>query len=138
YVRYSQGFPLSGTAASFPTIAIDDLDGITIGPAANLPQSRLFNEYTLGDSMSWTHGRHTVKFGGQYYWYISPSVFLQNQRGQYGYTSTTFLANPADPTSSVTVNSLEQLVNDLLPSKANVTLQGLGNGFFSGNARNYN
>jgi len=119
FVRYSQQFPLSGTAAAFPTLTVDDLSGITLGPSANLPQHRLFDEYTLGDSVSWTHGRHTLKGGAQYYWYVSPSVFLQNQRGQYGYTS------------------LAQLINDQLPSKPNFTLQGLGNGFFSGNARNY-
>src|SRR5262249_27101329 len=113
-------FPLSGLAADFPTLTVDNLQSITIGPNGNLPQHRAFDEYTLGDALSWTHGRHTLKFGGQYYWFISPSVFLQNQRGQYGYTS------------------INQLVNDQFPSKPNFTLQGLGNGFFSGNARNYN
>ena len=127
FVRYSQGFPLSGSAANFPTFTVDELNGITIGPSGNLPQSRLFDEYTLGDSISWTHGRHTLKFGGQYYWYISPSVFLQNQRGQYGYSAI----------QGANIGSLEELVDDLLPSKPNFTLQGLGNGFFSGNARNY-
>jgi hypothetical protein len=119
FVRYTQFFPLSGIAQNYPTLTVDDLQSITIGPNGNLPQHRVFDEYTLGDSVSWTHGRHTLKWGGQYYWYISPSVFLQNQRGQYGYTS------------------LNQLVNDQLPSKPNFTLQGLGNGFFSGNAKNF-
>src|SRR6267142_2507390 len=119
FVRYTQFFPLSGIAQNFPTLTIDDLDGITLGPNGNLPQHRVFDEYTLGDTVSFTHGRHTLKWGGQYYWYISPSEFLQNQRGQYGYTS------------------LNQLINDQLPSKPNFTLQGLGSGFFSGNAKNF-
>lgn len=119
FVRFTQFFPLSGVAQNFPTLTVDNLQSITLGPNGNLPQHRLFDEYTLGDSVSWTHGRHTLKGGGQYYWFISPSVFLQNQRGQYGYTS------------------LDQLVNDQLPSKPNFTLQGLGNGFFSGNAKNF-
>ena len=119
FVRYTQFFPLSGLAQNFPTMTVDNLNAITLGPSGNLPQSRVFDEYTLGDSVSFTHGRHTLKWGGQYYWYISPSVFLQNQRGQYGYTS------------------LNQLINDQLPSKPNFTLQGLGNGFFSGNAKNF-
>ena len=120
FVRFTQFFPLSGVAQNFPTLTIDDLQSITLGPNGNLPQHRAFDEYTLGDTVSFTHGRHTLKWGGQYYWYISPSVFLQNQRGQYGYTS------------------LNQLINDQLPSKPNFTLQGLGNGFFSGNAKNFN
>jgi outer membrane receptor protein involved in Fe transport len=119
FVRFTQFFPLSGIAQNFPTLTVDDLNAITLGPNGNLPQHRAFDEYTLGDTVSFTHGRHTLKWGGQYYWYISPSVFLQNQRGQYGYTS------------------LNQLINDQLPSKPNFTLQGLGNGFFSGNAKNF-
>jgi outer membrane receptor protein involved in Fe transport len=119
FVRYTQFFPLSGIAQNFPTLTVDDLNAITLGPNGNLPQHRVFDEYTLGDSVSLTHGRHTLKWGGQYYWFISPSEFLQNQRGQYGYTS------------------LNQLINDQLPSKPNFTLQGLGSGFFSGNAKNF-
>ena len=119
FVRFSQFFPLSGVAQNYPTLTIDDLQSITLGPNGNLPQHRLFDEYTLGDTLSSTLGRHTLKWGGQYFWYVSPSVFLQNQRGQYGYTS------------------LNQLINDQLPSKPNFTLQGLGNGFFSGNAKNF-
>jgi outer membrane receptor protein involved in Fe transport len=119
FVRYTQFFPLSGIAQNFPTLTVDDLNAITLGPSGNLPQHRVFDEYTLGDSVSFTHGRHTLKWGGQYYWFISPSVFLQNERGQYGYTS------------------LSQLINDQLPSKPNFTLQGLGSGFFSGNAKNF-
>ena len=119
FVRYTQFFPLSGIAQNFPTLTVDDLNAITLGPNGNLPQHRVFDEYTLGDTVSFTRGRHTLKWGGQYYWYISPSEFLQNQRGQYGYTS------------------LNQLINDQLPSKPNFTLQGLGSGFFSGNAKNF-
>ena len=120
YARYGQFFPLTGVAQSYPTLTVDDLAGIQIGPSQNLPQHRLYNEYLLGDTLSWTIGRHSFKSGGQYFWFISPSVFLQNERGQDGYTS------------------LQQLINDQFPSKPNFTLQGLGNGFFEGNARNFN
>lgn len=120
YARYSQFFPLSGVAQSYPTLTVDDLAGIQVGPSQNLPQHRLYNEYLLGDAVSWTTGRHSFKSGGQYFWFISPSVFLQNERGQDGYTS------------------LQQLINDQFPSKPNFTLQGLGNGFFEGNSKNFN
>jgi hypothetical protein len=99
---------------------VDDLGGIQVGPSQNLPQHRLYNEYLLGDAVSWSTGRHSFKSGGQYFWFISPSVFLQNERGQDGYTS------------------LQQLINDQFPSKPNFTLQGLGNGFFEGNSKNFN
>jgi hypothetical protein len=142
FVRYTQFFPLTGVAQNYPTLTIDDLQAITIGPNGNLPQHRVFDEYSLGDTVSFTMGRHTLKWGGQYYWYISPSVFLQNERGQDGYSSIASM--PAGSTlNGVSVagksfNSVSELVNDLVPSKANFTLQGIGNGFFSGNAKNFN
>jgi len=142
FVRYTQFFPLSGVAQNYPTLTIDDLQAITIGPNGNLPQHRVFDEYSLGDTVSFTMGRHTLKWGGQYYWYISPSVFLQNERGQDGYSS--IAAMPAGSTlngasiAGKSFNSVSELINDLVPSKANFTLQGLGNGFFSGNAKNFN
>jgi len=120
YARYGQFFPLSGVAQSYPTLTVDDLAGLQIGPSQNLPQHRVYNEYLLGDTLSWTIGRHSFRSGGQYFWFISPSVFLQNERGQDGYTL------------------LAQLINDQFPSKPNFTLQGLGNGFFEGNSKNLN
>ena len=76
FARYSQFFPLTGVAQNYPTLTIDDLNGITIGPSGNLPQHRIFNEYELGDTVSYVVGRHSFKFGGQYFWFTSPSDFL--------------------------------------------------------------
>ena len=126
YARYSQTFPLTGIAQNYPTLTIDDLNRITIGPNGNLPQHRIFNEYELGDTVSYVVGRHSFKLGGQYFWFTSPSDFLSNSRGQYGYTS--------DNNGG---GGLQQLVNDQFPSKAGSSLQGLGSGFFSGNSKDF-
>jgi outer membrane receptor protein involved in Fe transport len=119
YSRFSQFFPLSGTAQNYPNLFFPDLGGILFGPNSSLPEYRVYNEYLLGDTVTWISGRHTLKWGGQYYWYVAPSVFLQDQRGQYGYTS------------------LAQLINDQVPSLPGFSLQGVGNGFFSDNSRNF-
>jgi outer membrane receptor protein involved in Fe transport len=119
FARFTQFFPLSGTAENFPTLLFGDL-GAIIGPNGNLPQHRIFNEYQLGDAITYTFGRHTLKTGGQYYWLTSPSEFLQNSRGQYAYAS------------------LQELINDQVPSLPGLTLQGVGSGFFSGNTKNFN
>jgi outer membrane receptor protein involved in Fe transport len=113
FSRFSQQFPLSGMAATYPTLVISDLGSITIGPNTSIPQHRIFNEYLFGDAVSWTAGRHAVKFGGRYFWYVAPAEFLPGQRGQYTY------------------GSLSQLVNDSVPSSGS---QGLGSGYFSGNS----
>ena len=120
FARYSQFFPLVGVAQNYPTLFVDDLPNTTIGPNGNLPQHRLYNEYLLGDTITKTKGRHTLKWGGEFYWFTSPSVFLSNERGQYDYAH------------------LSDLVNDLAPRSNNVTLQGIGNAFFAGNSRDFN
>ncbi len=120
YSRFSQFFPLSGIAQSYPNLFIQDLSSIAIGPNLTLPESRVYNEYLLGDTVTRIAGRHALTWGGQYYWYIAPAVFLQYQRGAYGYTS------------------LNQLVNDQVPGVAGGSFQGVGNGYFSGNSKNFN
>src|SRR5262249_35396389 len=119
FTRYQQNFPLSGVAATYPTFIVTNLGGLQVGAANNFPQNRLVNQYQIADSMSWSKSRHSIKFGGDYRWITSPSVFLQNQRGQYGYAS------------------LNELISDLVPSNANQTLQGVGDGSFAGNSKNY-
>jgi len=115
--RFNQSYPLSGIAQSYPNLFINDLAGILIGPNANLPQRRVYNRYLFGDAVSWTvKQRHTLKFGGEFYWYTAPSEFLQLQRGEFAYLS------------------LNALINDQAPFFA---FQGVGNGFFSGNSRNF-
>jgi outer membrane receptor protein involved in Fe transport len=116
FSRFNQSFPLTGIAATYPTLVIADLGSTTIGPNNNLPQYRLYTQYLVGDSVSWTKGRHAVKFGGRYFWYIAPAQFLQNQRGLYGYSSSS------------------HLVNDMVPTNG---FQGIGNGYFSGNSKGF-
>jgi hypothetical protein len=116
FSRFSQFFPLTGIAETYPTLVISDLGSITIGPNTSIPQHRTFNQYLLGDGVTWTTGRHTVKFGGRYFWYVAPADFLQFERGFYGYSS------------------LGQLVNDQVPTAG---FQGVGNGFFAGNSNGF-
>ncbi len=120
FSRYSQYFPLSGVAQAFPSTFILDLSSILIGPsiAPSLPESSVYNEYLLGDTATWiVKQRHTVKFGGQFYWFTAPLELLNLQRGEYAYFT------------------LDSLINDQVPGEA---FQGAGNGFFSGNSKNFN
>src|SRR6266446_8602480 len=52
-------------------ITINDLlGGVTVGPGDNTFQKQ--NSYQLADSFSWSQGRHSFKFGGQYNHFIYP------------------------------------------------------------------
>ena len=103
----------SGAPATCPPdVTVGDLGFTTIGPADN--QSQKQNTYALKDSASWLHGKHTLKFGGEYNHFIYPQFFLSRSNGDYWY-----------PT-------MQDLVNDDLASVAGRTLRGAGSGSFIG------
>ena len=56
---------------------------LNFGQAINLPQGRLINNSQWQDNASWVHGRHTIKFGGEYDRQRSPNVFLPNINGRF-------------------------------------------------------
>src|SRR5439155_22278729 len=49
---------------------------LDFGIQNNLPQGRLINNTQYQDNLSWVHGRHGLKFGGEYARQRSPNVFL--------------------------------------------------------------
>lgn len=89
--RSSQNFPVPGIAfpglSVFPNITLDDL-GLNIGPDPNAPQFGIENNYQIVDNITWLQGNHTIKFGGDFRWIISPQSFSQRVRGDYEYLST--------------------------------------------------
>src|SRR5436309_12685940 len=88
YNRFTQtvpggNFPYPGLDA-FPNLILFDLGGgLDIGPDDNGPQFTIQNLYQIVDNVSVTKGRHSLKFGGEYRWYISPQSFTQRSRGDY-------------------------------------------------------
>jgi Carboxypeptidase regulatory-like domain len=74
---------------AFPNITLLDLGaGLNIGPNGNAPQSTIQNLYQIVDNISIAKGKHTLKLGGEYRWYISPQAFTQRSRGDYQYNGT--------------------------------------------------
>jgi len=74
---------------AFPNLLLLDLGtGLNIGPNTNAPQSTIQNFYQLVDNISITRGKHSLKFGVEYRWYISPQAFTQRSRGDYEYNGT--------------------------------------------------
>ena len=59
----------------------------TLGLANNLPQGRLINVSQWQSNQAWTHGRHTIKFGGEYARQRSPNQFLPNVNGTFTFFS---------------------------------------------------
>ncbi len=72
----------------FPTITFDDV-GIQLGVFNSAPQFTIQNTYQLTDNVTWTKGRHTLKFGFDGRKIISPQSFTQRALGDYEYAQTT-------------------------------------------------
>ena len=104
-VRYSfsrAGFGFEG--GSFPGCTQANISACPMGislPASlvsfgmqnNLPQGRIINNTQVQDNASYLHGRHTFKFGGEFYKQRSPNVFLPNTNGTYTFSGANTAAN---------------------------------------------
>jgi Carboxypeptidase regulatory-like domain len=80
----------------FPNIDLFDL-GTQIGPDPNTPAFTIQNTYQMSDSITWTKGRHTIKFGLEGRKYIAPQQFTQRARGDYDYNNTTLFLQDIQP-----------------------------------------
>jgi hypothetical protein len=81
----------------FPNILLNDLGGVNIGPDSNAPQFTIQNFYSGVDNVTWTKGKHNLKFGAEWREYISPQNFTQRQRGDYEYNSTQMFLEDFSP-----------------------------------------
>jgi hypothetical protein len=88
--RFSQSFPAGNFKwpglDQFPNINIFDI-GAQLGPDGNAPQSAAQNQYQLTDNVSWTKGKHGLKFGFDGWKQISPQSFTQRSRGDYEWSN---------------------------------------------------
>src|SRR4029077_16432640 len=84
---------------AFPNLILLDLggNGLQIGPDSQAPQFTIQNLYQGVDNITWTKGAHTLKFGGEYRWYISPQSSTQRERADYNYNSTQLFLEDFSP-----------------------------------------
>src|SRR6266700_444388 len=76
------------TSISFPSAFV------SFGIQNNLPQGRTLNNTQVQDNASLIHGKHTFKFGGEYYKQRSPNTFLPSINGSYLFNDfNSFLQN---------------------------------------------
>src|SRR6266850_69650 len=111
YSYYAQ-LDLNPCTACPPDVTIGDLGFNTIGPGDNSTQKQ--NSYQIADTFSWSHGKHTFKFGGQYNHFIYPQFFLPRSNGDNWY------------------DSLQEFINDEQSNQLGRTLRNAGTGSFLG------
>ncbi len=56
-----------------------------IGYATNLPQGRVVKVNQAQDNANWSHGKHSVSFGGDFTYQNSPNTFLPDYNGGYSF-----------------------------------------------------
>jgi hypothetical protein len=93
-------------------VTMADLGDNTIGPGDNQHQKQ--NSYQLVDHTSWSIGKHTIRFGGEYTHFIYPQFFLPRSNGDNWYDTT------------------QQFIDDKVPENVGRTLRGAGTGSFLG------
>jgi len=101
----------------FPNLTIDDLNSVQLGPYSVTPQGTVLNNYQLIDNLSWTKGKHTLKFGWEGRKYINVTNFTQRLRGDYEYST------------------LQNYLNDITPDV--LSQRNVGAALYYGNAINY-
>jgi hypothetical protein len=91
YNRFAQTFSAGNFAFpgldSFPNLQINDLGQLQIGPDPNAPQGSNQNTYQMAEALTWTKGKHTLKFGIEGRKLIAPQTFTQRSRGDYEYNN---------------------------------------------------
>ena len=96
-----------------------------VGEATNLPQDRHDNTFEWADSLSWTTGRHTIKFGTEIRRFQENFLFDSSARGTL--TFNPFYTAQVSTTAAGVVNAVSNTGNSIadlllgLPYTANVS-----------------
>ena len=101
----------------FPNVVIRNDLNVDIGPNTNSPAAVIQNTYQLVNNLSWTKGRHDLKFGIDFRSQIFGSNYVPRGRGDYQWTT------------------LERYLNDTIPDF--IALRNVGGKIYSGNTRAY-
>lgn len=118
-----QGIPnlLPTSVAAEPGLTITGLTSISGSSSI-----RSSNTYQFTDSLTWTHGRHTVKFGGDLrrMYAFSSNVFGSSRLGRYVFQTTsavgTKMAQSGAPSTVTTVAAVAQFAQGI-PDTTTVT-----------------
>ncbi len=114
------------TAIGLPQISFP---GLAFGGVSGFPQGRGDDTITLSDTLNWVRGKHTIKFGPEYYHVINDS--FSYTPGTFSFASIqSFLADRANSFSTnnsnraarVYVNSIGAFVQDSWKATSRLTL----------------
>jgi hypothetical protein len=110
YSRSTSGFEggafptcvLTTLALCPPQITINDPSALSFGQSIVFPQGRIINDYQLQDNASMVHGKHVMKWGGEYDRQRSPNYGLFNVNSAFEFANfNDFISNTPVPSQTV-------------------------------------
>jgi outer membrane receptor protein involved in Fe transport len=79
-----------------PEVVIQDTSVLGVGQYVAFPQGRIINDYQVQDNASIVHGKHVMKWGGEYDKQRSPNYGLFEENGVFVYPDfSSYIANTA-------------------------------------------
>ena len=85
------GLPVQPGVTGLPSISVSGF--ANLGEATFLPNDKISEVITTEDHVSWTVGKHLIKFGGDYRWVRSWFYISSSARGSYTFSGA-FTQNP--------------------------------------------
>jgi carboxypeptidase family protein len=89
--RYNSDIPIPGIEFPgldvFPNVQLTQQLNLNLGPNQSAPQATIQTTYQLQDNLSWTKGKHDLKFGIDGRQLKGASTFIQRLRGDYTYST---------------------------------------------------
>jgi hypothetical protein len=82
--------PVSPTLSLVPGQPLGSISvtgGVNLGPSRFSPSFSTLSLYQFSDDLAWTTGRHSLKIGGDYRFYVNPKTSGQAEYGYYQFTS---------------------------------------------------
>ncbi|MDX6578094.1 MAG: hypothetical protein QOE96_4047 [Blastocatellia bacterium] len=117
---------------TFPNVGLNSNRALTqLGPTSGFPQGRVGKVYQFADNLTWTRGKHSFIFGGEYKHLTEVVPFLPAFNGTFAYSSTTRIVNNApsaisltvgDPTLAFKENDQYYFIQDDFKVRPNLTL----------------
>jgi hypothetical protein len=81
------GFEQTQLSPSFPLITLSGFSGFNGSGSNSLPKANRIRTWEYSEALTYTTGKHNIKFGGQLYHQTHGFFNGQSQEGQFGFTT---------------------------------------------------
>ncbi len=81
------GFEQTQLSPSFPLITLSGFSGFNGSGSNSLPKANRIRTWQYSEALSYSNGKHNIKFGGQLYHQTHGFFNGQSQEGQFGFTT---------------------------------------------------